>query len=91
MRRPGKLAQNTLAVQGEDHRVTAASWALCSPFPSSHSWRNGEGGRGAQVPRATAAVEGPVERLGRFGLEVSLQGWNSQEALKGGGGEVRAF
>lgn len=85
MRRPGELAQNVLTLQGEDHRVTAASWALRPPLPRGHIWRNGGGDRGASVPRAKAAVEGPTEGAGAlwFG-SASLQGWNSGEARKWG-------
>lgn len=47
-----QLAQNPLTRQEEDHRVTTASWTLCSPLLCSHIWCNGGGGRGASVPGA---------------------------------------
>lgn len=49
-----------LILQGEDHQVTTASWALRPPIPRSHIWRNG-GGSGGElwlVPRAKAVMKG---------------------------------
>lgn len=40
------LAQEPLTLQGEDHQVTTASWALRPPIPRSHIWCNGGGSGG---------------------------------------------
>lgn len=90
MRRPGELAQNTLTLQGKDHQVTTASWALCPPLPRSHIWCNGRGGRGALVPRTEEGIRGRAlgggwGRLVWKSLSSGLELWRSPEM-----GEVRS-
>lgn len=59
-----RLAQEPLTLQGEDHQVTTANWALRPPIPRSHIWRNGGGKWGELwlVPRAKAVMEGAQGR-----------------------------
>lgn len=89
---PGKLAQNTLTLQGEDHRVTTASWAL-RPHPPLQphlvQWWGKQGG--VPSPELRQPWRGPRRGLGPFGLEVSLCRAGTQEKPGNGGGEVRAF
>lgn len=58
-----RLAQKPLTLQGEDHQVTTANWALRPPIPRSHIWRNGggSGGNFGWSPEPRPSWRGPRE------------------------------
>lgn len=55
--------QEPLTLQGEDHQVTTASWALCPPIPRSHICCNGggSGGNFGWSPEPRHSWRGPGE------------------------------
>lgn len=75
-----ELAENMLTLQGEDHRVTPASWAHACPSPTVTSGTVSGKGETRGGPGSSFGSDSPLFRA-EVGVGKSLFGWEAKYTL----------